>query len=372
MSRDASRRPPKPKKRAVGGSIPDQGKGYVPALHYSLFTQAIGFGAPKRPCEKSKENHWGGHVRFPRSLASQLFSVGDICTISEPDTFYRGLKCILREYLAFDRVWKVKLDMRTNVVKVEERYLTLEKATHEQAPDHAKDCAVSTQRVVNVKSTKDEPWGMSIPSCVREDRFNEGINILEVLRGRQFENLHIQVDWVVVAVQVAGVNFTDKLAMRKFLQDGVECDITFDTSLAKSVATPKEESVQPVVRTSHDFKLLFECKRCGCTGHCVNGYLWDDDHEKKCFCDSCCDSGCYVVKLTKCKRREKKAKAIQRATRKPRSKPKPEAGLKLKRGECSTCGCTGFTHQGRICDFEGVKVCHCRKCDKNGCIIKTT
>jgi len=323
MSRDPERRPPKPKKRAVGGQIPDQGKGYVPALHYSLFTQSTGFGVPKRPCEKSKENHWGGHVRFPRSLESKLFSVGDICTISEPDTFYRGLKCTLREFLPFDQMWKVKLDMRTNIVKVSEQYLTLDKAAHKQAPDHAIVRKAPKRCVVHVKNTKDAPWGVAIPNSAETDQFNEGIDILKVSRGKQFEMLNIHVGWVIVAIQVMGesVVHTDKVAMRNLLQDGVECDITFDTSFVEP--KPKAESQPEIIDYSENtlHGQMVECKRCGCSGYSYGGgYLFDKYYEKKCFCDSCCAHGCDAVKLTKRKRRQQKTQTVQRAMRKPKQR----------------------------------------------------
>jgi len=351
MSRDACRRPPKPKKRTVRGTIPDQGKGYVPDLHYSLFTQATGFGAPKRPCAKSKENHWGGHVCFPRSLESQLFSIGDVCTISEPDVFYRGLKCILREFLPFEQMWKVKLDMRTNVVKVEEKYLTLDKAAYTEPPDHAKEYELAEKLKLNLVNHKEDPWGVHVHF--------ESWRISRVHGGKQFHRLGIQEGYTIL--QVNGLSVLERPEqMKELLMAGEECVIL----LAK---TPLQIIHK---KQMNDFKPLpaFECKRCGCTGHYEYGYLWDDDHEKKCFCDSCCDHGCDAMKLSRSKRRENRAQAAQRAIRK--SKPKAEAGFKLQRGKCTTCGCTGFALQGNICDFEGVEVCHCRKCEKSGCVIE--
>lgn len=98
------------------------GKGYVPTLHFSLFT-ADGIGTPARPAEKSKQKHWGGRVCLPQSLESEIFEIGDICTITEPDVFYRNLQGKLIEFMPFEQEWRVKLTGRLNIVRVAEQFL---------------------------------------------------------------------------------------------------------------------------------------------------------------------------------------------------------------------------------------------------------
>jgi len=300
MSRDARRRRPKPKKRSAGGTIPDQGKGYVPALHYSLFTESIGFGAPKRPCEKSKENHWGAHVRFPQCLESQLFSVGDICTISEPDTFYRGLKCTLFEFLPFDQMWKVKLDMRTNIVKVSETYLTKVKSAHQQSPDHAKDRTISNEVVLNLKHDSVDPWGVAIDFDMWK--------ITRVHCKKQWERVGAQVGYDVLTVNGVSVR-SDPKTFKDMLMVGPDCTVVLgisdagigfrDSFLEQNMALAEVELMEKRPKPPK-----IECKRCGCTGHrTIDGYLFDQFLEKKCFCDSCFAHGCDIVKFTKRKRR---------------------------------------------------------------------